>query len=83
MERVEAGPVNHKIDIETIEGRFESNFGCNPYKEIGVVDWLSFSEQVSQHGRPYRILQGQRFGDSVQSKSSDFYSMSSRRKHMP
>jgi len=45
MERVEAGPVNHKIDIETIEGRFESNLGCNPYKEIEVADWLSFSEQ--------------------------------------
>src|ERR1051326_4541494 len=45
MKRVEAGPVNHKIDIETIRGRFESNLGCNPYKEIEVADWLSFSEQ--------------------------------------
>ena len=27
MKRVEAGPVNHKIDIETIRGRFESNLG--------------------------------------------------------
>jgi len=38
MKRVEAGPVNHKIDIETIRGWFESNLGCNPYKEIGVAD---------------------------------------------
>ena len=45
MKRVEAGPVNHKIDIETIRGWFESNLGCNPYKEIEVADWLSFSEQ--------------------------------------
>jgi len=45
MKRVEAGPVNHKIDIETIRGWFEWNLGCNPYQEIGVPDWLSFSEQ--------------------------------------
>jgi hypothetical protein len=44
MKRVEVGPVNHKIDIETIEGRFESTLGCNPYKEIEVAEWLSFSE---------------------------------------
>jgi len=45
MKRVEAGPVDHKIDIETIRGWFEWNLGCNPYKEIEVADWLSFSEQ--------------------------------------
>ncbi|HET9712075.1 MAG TPA: DUF4037 domain-containing protein [Pyrinomonadaceae bacterium] len=44
MKRVEVGPVNHKIDIETIEGWFKFNFGCNPYKAIEVADWLSFSE---------------------------------------
>lgn len=44
MRRVEAGPVNHKIDIETVEGRFGSTLGCDPHREIGVADWLSFSE---------------------------------------
>jgi len=45
MKRVEAGPVNHKIDIETVEGWFEWNLGCNPYQELEVTDWLTFSEQ--------------------------------------
>src|ERR1051326_4233527 len=44
MKRVEAGPVNHKIDIETIRGWFEWNLGCNTYQEIGVAAWLCFSE---------------------------------------
>jgi len=33
--------VDHKIDIETIEGTFESSLGCDPHKEIAVADWLS------------------------------------------
>jgi len=45
MKRVEAGPVTHKIDIETIEGRFKADLGCNPYQEISEAEWLSFSEQ--------------------------------------
>jgi len=45
MKRVEAGPVDHKIDIETIVGWFKWNLGCNPHHEIGAADWLSFSEQ--------------------------------------
>jgi hypothetical protein len=42
MKRIEAGPVNHKIDVETIRGMFESNLGCNPYKEIEVADLAQF-----------------------------------------
>ena len=45
MRRIEAGPVNHKIDIETIQGRFKADLGCNPFEEIEVADWLTFSEQ--------------------------------------
>ncbi len=45
MKRVEAGPVSHKIDIETIRGRFKADLGCNPYEEISDAEWLSFSEQ--------------------------------------
>ena len=44
MKRVEAGPVNHKIDIETVEGRFEPALGCDPRRALGAADWLSFSE---------------------------------------
>jgi hypothetical protein len=44
MKRIEVGPVRHKIYILTIKGWFEWNLGCDPYKEIEVTDWLSFSE---------------------------------------
>lgn len=45
MERIEVGPVRHKIDILTIEGWLELSFGYDLYKEIKVTDWLTFSEQ--------------------------------------
>ena len=37
------GPVQHNIKIETIEKYFVEYLGCNPYREIGVVEWLTFA----------------------------------------
>lgn len=44
MKRVAAGPVRHKIDILTIEEWLKWSLGCDPHKEIGMADWLTFSE---------------------------------------
>jgi hypothetical protein len=34
----------HNIDIETIRGLFIRYLGCDPYSELKVADWLTFSE---------------------------------------
>lgn len=34
----------HNIDIETIEGFFARYLGCDPFQEITVADWLTFTE---------------------------------------
>lgn len=38
------GETAHNIDIETIAGFFTRYLGCDPFGEIGVADWLTFSE---------------------------------------
>lgn len=45
MDEIANGAVNHKIDIETVEMWFQSNFGSNLDKDFGVADWLILSEQ--------------------------------------
>ena len=40
----DSGPVNHMIHIETIEWFFKWYLGCDPYKTLTAVDWLTFSE---------------------------------------
>jgi hypothetical protein len=44
MARIVSGPVSHKIDIHTVEDYLERYLGLKPEGEIGVADWLSFSE---------------------------------------
>ncbi len=39
-----ASPPKHNIDVETISDFFSRYIGCNPYDEIEVADWLTFSE---------------------------------------
>lgn len=34
----------HNIDVETISEFFGRYLGCDPYREIEAVDWLTFSE---------------------------------------
>lgn len=42
--KTETGPVNHMIHIETIQSFFRWYLGCNPFDEIHLADWLTFSE---------------------------------------
>ncbi len=45
IDEIASGAVNHKIDIETVETWFESNFGNDLDKDFSVADWLVLSEQ--------------------------------------
>jgi hypothetical protein len=56
----DAGPVNHMIHIETIEGFFGWYLGCNPYESITAADWLSFSEH-----KLLAVTSGQVFHDGL------------------
>ena len=56
----DAGPVNHMIHIETIEGFFGWYLGCNPYKTLTAADWLSFSEH-----KLLAVTSGQVFHDGL------------------
>ncbi len=38
------GPVDHMIDLDTVEAYFERYLGYAPYAEIPAKQWLSFSE---------------------------------------
>jgi len=38
------GPVDHLIEIHTIESYFERELGIDPFKELEPVDWLTFQE---------------------------------------
>jgi uncharacterized protein DUF4037 len=40
----DAGSLKHNIEVETISHFFNRYLGCDPYHEIKVEDWLTFSE---------------------------------------
>jgi hypothetical protein len=44
MARIVSGPVDHKIDIHTVEDYLERYLGLKHEGELSVADWLSFSE---------------------------------------
>src|SRR5574341_879636 len=44
LEEITSGPVNHLIQIYTIRSYFEGGLGFNPYNEIDILEWLTFSE---------------------------------------
>jgi hypothetical protein len=46
MQTIEAGPVNHLIEIYTVRSFFEHYLGINPGQEIESLDWLTFPEQT-------------------------------------
>ena len=45
LEDIGAGPVNHRVEIDTIESFFENYLGVNPYDEVRILDWLTIPEQ--------------------------------------
>jgi hypothetical protein len=46
MQPIEPGPVNHLIEVRTIQGFLRRSLGVDPYATIEPIDWLTFSEQA-------------------------------------
>jgi hypothetical protein len=44
MKSIEAGPVDHLVEIVTLRAYIQSYLGIDPAAEVGLLDWLSFSE---------------------------------------
>ncbi len=44
MERTEAGPVKHKVDVDTLEDFFARYLGLDINSEPTTADWLTFQE---------------------------------------
>jgi len=42
---IASGPVNHRVEILTIEGYFAADFGFDPRTEPTPADWLTFPQQ--------------------------------------
>jgi hypothetical protein len=42
---IDTGPVNHRVELMTIEGFFADYLDVDPYSEIEIADWLTFPEQ--------------------------------------
>ncbi len=41
----EAGPINHRVELDTIRGFFGNYLGIDPYAHIPLLDWLTFPQQ--------------------------------------
>jgi hypothetical protein len=42
---VQSGPVNHMIEIETVQNYFTRQLGLDPCGKLSAVDWLTLEEQ--------------------------------------
>ena len=49
-------PINHRVDVSTIESFFQGYFGINPDDKINELDWLIFSEQKLRTIRSGRVF---------------------------
>jgi len=45
LESITTGPVNHRVEIFTIEAFFNEYLGVDPFVEIDVADWLTIPSQ--------------------------------------
>jgi Domain of unknown function (DUF4037) len=45
LQSIDSGPVNHRVEIMTIQGFFRCYLDIDPFDEIEVTDWLTFAEQ--------------------------------------
>lgn len=57
---VEAGPVNHMVEITTSRAFFQRELGLDPWREFTPIDWLVFEEQ-----RLLALTQGAVFHDGL------------------
>ncbi len=49
-------PINHRVDISTVESFFQGYLGINPHNEINELDWLIFSQQRLRTIRSGRVF---------------------------
>ena len=49
-------PINHRVDISTVESFFQGYLGINPYDDIDELDWLTFSQQRLKTIRSGRVF---------------------------
>jgi hypothetical protein len=59
-DKIERGPVNHMIQIFTLESFFEARLGFDPAKKIRVVDWLTVPQQ-----RLLEVVRGEVYHDGL------------------
>ena len=45
LQDIESGPVNHRVELLTVEGFFSDYLGMNPLEDISEADWLTLPEQ--------------------------------------
>jgi hypothetical protein len=58
--RITSGPVNHMINIFTVQSFMEARLGFDPSKKIRVKDWLTFPQQ-----RLLEIVGGEVYHDGL------------------
>jgi hypothetical protein len=56
MQTIEAGPINHLVEIYTVRSFFERSLGIDPDQEVQLLDWLTFPEQASWKSQPVRYI---------------------------
>ncbi len=49
-------PINHRVDIFTIESFFQGYLGINPYDDINELEWLTLSQQKLRTIRNGRVF---------------------------
>lgn len=49
-------PINHRIDISTVESFFQGYLGINPDDKINELDWLTLSQQKLRTIRSGRVF---------------------------
>ena len=49
-------PINHRVDVSTVESFFQGYLGINPYDEINELDWLTLSQQRLRTIRSGRVF---------------------------
>ncbi|MFX1559050.1 MAG: DUF4037 domain-containing protein [Promethearchaeota archaeon] len=61
MYLINNGPVNHRVEINTVSGFFIEYLGFNPIEDLRVIDWLVLPQQMLQS-----IANGRIFHDGLE-----------------
>lgn len=60
MTPIDSGPINHGVNISTINDYFTGYFGLYPSEDFRIIDWLTIPEQVLRS-----IVSGKVFHDGL------------------